>query len=326
MTKKVTIIDLAKASGVSKSTISRYLQGISTSPDKEIKIEKAIQELNYVRNSFARHLRNQEPNLIGVLVPDLDNPFFLKIIKQLDELAEKKGYSLIVKTTKSDLESEKKALRFIQGYLIRRIIICRSEMDESDVASLSNTHTFVSIDRPYKAIHSVVSDNYQNGYLMASHLADVESGNLMFFARKRENVSVLERIRGFKDRLNELGRTPYEYNYGSKYTVDLKRLTDYVSTHDIRGIISRNDNEALKIMTYLNDLSNQGQLRKIRMAGFDNIDLSSRIVPRLTTIDQQIDTMCECAFECVMANELPTQHVIQTGELIIRESTTQEAL
>ncbi len=326
MTKKVTIIDLAKASGVSKSTISRYLQGISTSPDKEAKIEKAIQELNYVRNSFARHLRNQEPNLIGVLVPDLDNPFFLKIIKQLDELAEQKGYSLIVKTTKSDLESEKKALRFIQGYLIRRIIICRSEMEEADVENLSSTHTFVSIDRPYESIHSVVSDNYQNGYMMASHLAEVEPGNLMFFARKRENISVLERVRGFKDRLRELGRAAYEYRYGSKYTVDLKRLTEYVDQNNIRGIISRNDNDALKIMTYLNDLSNQGQIGKIRMAGFDNIDLSSRIVPRLTTIDQQINTMCECAFECVMSDDLPTQNVIQAGELIIRESTTQEAL
>lgn len=321
MTKKVTILDLADKSGVSKSTISRYLQGISTSPDKEAKIERAIKELNYVRNSFARHLRNQEPNLIGVLVPDLDNPFFLKIIKKLDELAEAEGYSLIVKTTRSDLETEKKALQFIQGYLIHRIIICRSEMEEADVQELSQSHNFVSIDRPYETIHSVVSDNYQNGYLMASHLAEIEPGNLMFFARKRENVSVLERIQGFKDRLEELGRKPYEYRYGSKYSVDLTRLTDYVSKHNIRGIISRNDNDALKIMTYLNDLSSQGQIGKIRMAGFDNIDLSSRIVPRLTTIDQQINSMCQCAFECVMDDDKPIQNVIQTGELIIREST-----
>ncbi len=321
MTKKVTILDLADKSGVSKSTISRYLQGISTSPDKEAKIEQAIKELNYVRNSFARHLRNQEPNLIGVLVPDLDNPFFLKIIKKLDELAEAEGYSLIVKTTRSDLEIEKKALQFIQGYLIHRIIICRSEMEEADVQEHSQSHNFVSIDRPYETIHSVVSDNYQNGYLMASHLAEIEPGNLMFFARKRENVSVLERIQGFKDRLEELGRKPYEYRYGSKYSVDLTRLTEYVSTHNIRGIISRNDNDALKIMTYLNDLSSQGQIGKIRMAGFDNIDLSSRIVPRLTTIDQQINSMCECAFECVMDDDKPIQNVIQAGELIIREST-----
>lgn len=326
MGKKVTIIDLANASGVSKSTISRYLQGISTSPDKEAKIENAIEELNYVRNSFARHLRNQEPNLIGVLVPDLDNPFFLKIIKKLDELAEAQGYSLIVKTTRSDLEHEKKALRFIQGYLIRRIIVCRSELDETDVSKLAENTTLVSIDRPYESIHSVVSDNYQNGYLMASHLAESEPGNLMFFARKQENISVLERIRGFKDRLKELGRNPYEYRYGSKYTVDLNRLTEYVSQNNIRGIISRNDNDALKIMTYLNELSNRGQIGKIRMAGFDNIDLSSRIVPRLTTIDQQINSMCECAFNCVMEDDLTVQNVIQTGELIIRESTTQEAL
>ena len=321
MTKKVTIIDLAEASGVSKSTISRYLQGISTSPDKEAKIEKSIQELQYVRNSFARHLRNQEPNLIGVIVPDLDNPFFLKIIKKLDQLAEAQGSSLIVKTTKSDVETEKKAFRFIQGYLIRKIIVCRSELDEEAITQMAQANNVVSIDRPYDNVHSVVSDNYKSGYLMASHLADVEPGPLMFFARRKENISVLERIQGFKDRLKELNREAFEYRYGSKYTVDLKRLSQYVMDHGIRGIISRNDNDALKIVTYLNDLSNQGQIGKIRMAGFDNIDLSSRIVPRLTTIDQQIETMCECAFECVMDDSKPLQQIVQAGELIIREST-----
>lgn len=321
MGKKITIIDLAEKSGVSKSTISRYLQGILPSQEKIAKIEKAIEELNYVGNTFARHLRNQEPNLIGVLVPDLDNPFFLKIIKQLDYLAEKKGYSLIVKTTRSDLDTEKKALKFIQGYLINRIVICRSELEEEEVSLLTESMNIVSIDRPYQSIHSVVSDNFQNGYMMASHLASVVQGNLMFFAREKENISVLERIEGFKHRLRELNKPPFEYRYGSKYTVDLERLTDYMIENNIQGIISRNDNDALKIMTYINDLSNQGRMQRIRMAGFDNIDLSSRIVPRLTTVDQKINTMCEFAFDCLMENNDSIKHSVQEGELIIREST-----
>lgn len=321
MAKKVTIIDLANASGVSKSTISRYLQGKPTTSDKAVRIENAIKSLNYVRNSFARYLRNQEPYLIGVLVPDLDNPFFLKIIKKLDELAEGEGYSLIIKTTKSNLLNEQKALKFIHGYLIKKIILCRSELSEDFVKKLSYDQTIVSIDREYTNIHSVVSDNYKNGYLVTSHLAKVEPGNLMFFAREKENESVMARIQGFKEKIIELNRTVYEYRYGSKYTVDLKRLTDYVVKNDIRGIISRNDNDALKIMTYLNDLSNRGKIGRIRIAGFDNIDLSQRIIPRLTTIDQQIETMCECAFQCLMNEDLIVQNVVQTGELITREST-----
>jgi len=321
MTKKVTIIDLEKASGVSKSTISRYLQGVPVGADKQVRIEKAIDELDFVRNSFAQYLRSQESNLIGVLVPDLDNPYFLTIIKILDQLAEDVGRSLIVKTTKSDESLEKKSLQFIQGFLIRHVITCRSELSEETVKALSNRLKIVSIDRPFKAITSVVSNNFENGYQMASHLAHVEPGPMMFFARKKENISVLERIEGFKKRLHELGRTPLEYRYASKDDINYENLKAFVLEHQIKGIISRNDNDALKIMTYLNDLSFKGEIGRIRIAGFDNIDLAKRITPQLTTIDQEIATMCEKAFEALFDYETGLSTIVHTGKLIQREST-----
>lgn len=321
MTKKVTILDLEKASGVSKSTISRYLQGVPVGADKQVRIEKAIDELAFVRNSFAHYLRSQESNLIGVLVPDLDNPYFLTIIKVLDQLAEAAGRSLIIKTTRSDEMLEKKSLQFIQGFLIRHVITCRSELSEETVEALSERIKIVSIDRPFQSIPSVVSNNYENGYQITAHLADVEPGPLMFFARRKENVSVLERIEGFKNRLKELGRTPLEYRYASKDDIDYENLKAFVLKHDIKGIISRNDNDALKIMTYLNDLSFKGEIGRIKIAGFDNIDLAKRITPQLTTIDQEISKMCEKAFEALFEYQKTPQTIVHTGQLIKREST-----
>lgn len=321
MSKKITIIDLANVSGVSKSTISRYLQGKTTNPKNVTKIEKAIHELNYVKNSFAQYLRSQEPNFIGVLIPDFDNPFFLKIINKLDKLSEDRGYSLIIKTTRSDVSLEKKALRFIQGFLTKKIIICRSELSEAFVSDLKLNYQIVSIDREYSGIHSVVSDNYQNGYLMASHLASLESGNLMFFARQRENASVLNRIQGFKDKMLELERKVYEYRYATKETLDVEHLKAYVKRNKICGIISRNDNDALKIMSHLNEFSKSQKATRIRIAGFDNIDLSRQIAPQLTTIDQRIELMCDLAFNCLLSDEIKVRNIIQSGELIQREST-----
>ena len=117
MKNKVTIIDLANKSLISKSTISRYLQGKNVSAKKQVEIEKAIIELGYIRNNFASFLRTNKSNILGVLVPDLDNPFFIKIIKRLEEISQNLGKTLIIKTTKSNDSIELEAIDFIRGFL-----------------------------------------------------------------------------------------------------------------------------------------------------------------------------------------------------------------
>jgi DNA-binding LacI/PurR family transcriptional regulator len=322
MNSNITILDLAKVSGISKSTISRYLRGDSVSEKRSKIIEEAITKTGYIRNNYAQLLRTSKSNFIGVLVPDLDNPFFLTIVKRLDELAYKQGKTLIIKTTQSQLDRELEAISFIRGFRVEAIFLCRSEMDEENLNELNIAIPVISIDKLFNNIISIVSNNKNNGYILSKHMFNSVEENVMFFSRQKESNSVLDRIIGYHNYCQEYDKTYLSYRYNRPTGVNFEDLRDYVSRNDVEAIIARNDNEAIKIQSYFNDLFYKGRFRKVKVAGFDNIRLSKNILPRLTTIDQNIEEMCDLAYEKFEHYEdVEIRTYIHDSELIIREST-----
>ncbi|MBI9010301.1 MAG: LacI family DNA-binding transcriptional regulator [Tenericutes bacterium] len=324
MNSNITILDLAKFSGISKSTISRYLRGDSVSRMKAEIIEEAIKKTGYIRNNYAQLLRTSKSNFLGVLIPDLDNPFFLTIVKRLDELAYREGKTLIIKTTQSELKRELEAISFIRGFRVEAIFLCRSEMSEIDLEKLNITIPVISIDKLFNNVISIVSNNNKNGYILSKHVFSNVENNVMFFSRQKESNSVLDRIVGYSNYCEEHNKTYLSYRYNRPAGVNFEDLRDYVYRNEVDAIIARNDNEAIKIQSYFNDLFYKGIFKKIKVAGFDNIRLSKNILPRLTTIDQNIEEMCDLAYEKFVTYEnVEVRTYIQDSELIIRESTLE---
>jgi|GEM_PF-2055465 len=322
MKTKVTILDLEKESGVSKTTISRYLRGIIVSQDKSRRIEKAITECGFIRNNFAQLLRTSESNLIAVLIPDLDNPFFLKIIKRLEELALTKGKTLIIKTTQRSKTAELKTIEFVRGFLVEAIFLCRSELDDETLDAMKLDIPVISLDREFKNITSIVSNNYASAYDLTQHVIRNVDQGVMFFSRLHESNSVHERIRGFQGACKDANKKSYLYKYDIDLPINFYDIFDFVVKNEIGGIICRNDNEAVKILAFFNDITSKGKIRPIKVAGFDNIALSNFMIPKLTTVDQQVEVMCDIAFDLFVKNNYdPPRTIIHEAELIIREST-----
>lgn len=323
MSRKVTILDLAKESGISKSTISRYLRGKNVSEEKRDKIEKAIKKCGYIRNNVAQLLRTSKSNLIGVLIPDLDNPFFTKIVKSIDELAQERNMTLIVKTFKGSRESEIRNILFVLGFMVEALFICRSQLDDETIQSLNIKIPVISLDKEFKVINSVVSNNFENGYLVTKHLYENVERNVMFFLRTNDSASIQQRLKGYEKYCDENDKKKFTYNYNRELGIDYDDLVRYINENDIEGIVCRNDNDAIKVLTNLVHLFFKGKIRRIKMCGFDNINLSNTIVPRLTTIDQKIDKMCEKAFDIFLNYEkyLEPKVYVHESELIIRESS-----
>ncbi len=322
MKNNITILDLARVSGISKSTISRYLRGESVSKEKGEVIEKAIVETGYIRNNYAQLLRSSISNFIGVLVPDIDNPFFTTIIKRLDELAYADGKTLIIKTTMSQLDRELEALRFIRGFRVEVIFLCRSELNDQIIEELNFTIPVISIDKKFSNIISITTDNFRNGYILTKHVFENVNGEVMFFSRQIESNSVKERIKGYYAYCKEKKHNTYSYKYDRKKGVNFEHLQHFVVSNNIKAVIARNDNEAIKIQSFFNDMYYKNELPRIKVAGFDNIRLSRNIMPKITTIDQKIEEMCDIAYEKYKNfNEQKIETFVQNSELIIREST-----
>ncbi len=320
--KNITILDLEQVSGISKSTISRYLRGEGVSKEKCKIIENTISKTGYVKNNFAQLLRTSKSNLIGVLVPDLDNPFFLQILKRLDQLAYAEGKSLVIKTTDSDYTRELTAIAFLRGFRVDGIFFCRSELDDQKIRDLKITVPIISIDKKFESMKSIVSNNFTNGYILTKHIFENTKENVMFFSRSKESSSVKERIAGYVKACNELNKDVFSYTYKKKDGVNFYRLRTYILENNIGAIISRNDNEAIKLQSFLNNLYYNKRFKRIRFAGFDNIRLSNHIFPKLTTIDQHIEKMCNTAYK-ILSNfdDYKENEYIQEAELFVREST-----
>lgn len=322
MKPNVTILDLAKVSGVSKSTISRYLRGESVSDSKADLIEKAITKTGYVRNNYAQLLRTSKSNFIGLIVPDYDNPFFLTIIKRLDKLAYKEGKTLIIRTTNSKYKRELEAIEFVRGFKVEALFLCRSEIPENELLDLNITIPVISIDKKFNHYISVVSNNLNNGYILSNHIFKNTKDNVMFFSRSIESDSVFDRITGYEAVCLEYNKPILSYKYDRVKGVNFEDLKQYVLDHNIEAIIARNDNEAIKIQSYFNDLYYKKQIRRIKVAGFDNIRLSKSIVPRLTTIDQRVVDMCNIAYDKFQHYDKENvKTYVCNSELIVREST-----
>jgi DNA-binding LacI/PurR family transcriptional regulator len=322
MKSKVTILDLEKSSGISKTTISRYLSGGNVSSDKALRIETAIANQGYIRNNFAQLLRTSQSNLIAVLIPDLDNPFFLKIIKRLEELAQQQGKTLIIKTTKRSKEIELKTIEFVRGFLVEAIFLCRSELDDDTLINLKLDIPIFSLDKEFKSVYSIVSDNFNSSYNLTIHLLEHTKRKLMFFSRVVESSSVYQRISGFLKACESQNRTGLQYKYDLDNGVDFDDLLNFIKANDIEGVICRNDNEAVKIITFLNDKSEHHEILKVKICGFDNITLSNHTIPRLTTIDQKIEEMCDIAYASFTnKNQIEPIIIVHEAQMIIRESS-----
>src|SRR6476469_6618531 len=152
-----TIYDVAALAGVSPATVSRVLNGRSVSPAKERLVLEATEQLNYTPNRVARTLRRQLSEVVALVIPDIENPFFTSLARGVADTAQQAGYSVVLCNTDGDLERERHFLD-----------IALSEHMASDVrALLDRKLAVVAVDRPVRGadVDSVVLDNVGAGRL-----------------------------------------------------------------------------------------------------------------------------------------------------------------
>lgn len=208
---KVKLIDVANKAGVSKSTVSQYLNGRYRymSDETRDRIKKVIEELNYIPNPIARSLKTEKTNTIGFMVSNVDGPVTSKVILGVDDYCKKHNYNLLIYNTDYDPNVEIKSINTLKALRADGLIISSSGqindlLNQSDEGNLPIVH----LHRDFEdlQVHTAYSNFYQAAVDATTYLTQLNHKRIGLMTRTFEGITTREnRIKGYKDVLTKAG-------------------------------------------------------------------------------------------------------------------------
>lgn len=330
-----TLNDIAKKSGVSVSTISRVLNGKAEkariAEETARLVLKTAEELNYRPNQLARGLRLKKTHTIGLLVPDISNPFFAYITRSVQRAAHKLGYSLIVCDTDDNLEFEEEHLRLLiskgtDGLLIMPI----GQKYEHIKSAISKDLPMVLMDRSFDELNTncVVVDNYAGAYKAVEHLITFGHTRIAIIQGLPNTNTNNARVRGYKDALAK-----HNISVDENLIVgnDYRKENGYIETKFLLNLA----NPPTAVFT-TSDLIMLGALQAlseekhripedVSIVSFDDIDFAPYLLAPLTTVRQPKEIMGEIAVKLLVEDiksggKREKSKIVLQPQLIIRKS------
>ncbi|MBS6500706.1 MAG: LacI family DNA-binding transcriptional regulator [Clostridium sp.] len=273
-----TIRDVSKLAGVSVATVSRVINKKGyVSKETEENIINAIKMLNYTPNDVARRLAGKKSNTIGLIIPDILNPFFPEIARAAEDAANKLGFNLILCNADNNREKERKYYEMLINKQVDGIIIASYTAKPSDLISLMERGMpVIAIDREYAGhnIPSIRSDDREGGILAARHLIECGCKNIAHVTGPIYIESLNERFIGFEEELKannlykpELVRID-EFSLKGGYNATKKLLEE---GKNIDGIFAGNDILAIGCYKALNNLGYK-LYGDIKLIGYDGLE------------------------------------------------------
>lgn len=332
--KPVTIKDIAKILGISKSTVSRALGGgVDVHPETKKKILELARQLDYERNTLAVNLKQQKTNTIGVIVPETINRFFARAIGGIQKRADLAGVNVMICQSNESYITEKKNIHSLVSSRVDGLIVSISrETDRSDhFASLADKGIpLVFFDRICEdiAASQVCTDNYEIAFEGTEHLIAQGCKRIAFVAGPQHLYNSRHRLNGYLDALQKHALPVRDaYILHSHYRSDkVEEYTRYLINLPQRpdAVFCINDYAALEMM-YIMKKSGLRIPHDIAILGFNNESICRFVDPSLSTIDNPAHEIGVAAAEILINhirhNELPPEKRIVKSTLIMRDST-----
>ena len=219
--KNVTISDVAREAGVSAMTVSRAINHKNKVHSKtREKILKAANDLGYRPNQLARSLATKRSSTIGLVVPDISNPFFSEIAREIEDQAYSLGYNVFLCNSDEDLSREQSALVSLTEKQVDGVILCSSRMDEDDIhkqlAPFRNSVLVNRVlDKPSSQIACILLDDRQGAFDATEYLLTHGSRNIACLCGPPLSRSARERKQGYIQALQTEG-IPADENFNSR--------------------------------------------------------------------------------------------------------------
>lgn len=323
-----TIRDVATAAGVSVATVSRYLNKNGYVGKKSAKmIEKSIQTLNYKPSSVARSLSTKQTNYIGLIVPDITNPFFPELARAVEDIALIYGYTIVLCNSDGNPEKELHYIDTLQQKYIAGFIITTSSLDAHHYENL--TIPIVALDRKIQGpLPTVSSQNKEGAIIGTNHLIKRGCKHIICLRGPEGLGPADERLAGFVETVQDttiqtdIIDCPFQFDAAEE--IVKKALLENPT---IDGIFASSDVSAAGALKAAHALDIHVP-NDLQIIGFDNVSLSKMTAPGLTTIAQDTYKMGAVAARMLikMIENLPIEEkkVQVPVELIQRGTTRRE--
>ncbi|MED4402196.1 LacI family DNA-binding transcriptional regulator [Metabacillus fastidiosus] len=322
-----SIKDVAKLSEVSVATVSRVLNDKGyVSEDTRKKVEQAIAELNYRPNEVARSLFKKQSKTIGLIVPDITNPYFPELAKAVEDTAMKLGYTMILCNSDEDIEKEQRYLDILLQKYVDGIIVFSNTLSMDQIRKLNIP--IVSIDREIsKDLPTIVVNNKKGAKLASSFLREKGCKRIAHLRGPYGIVNADERYAGYMDVVAEEEWFHEGYIVNGDYDMhsSIEATTELLRLHpEIDGIFAASDTMAIGAIKAVHKLGMKVP-EDISIIGFNGIRLSEATTPELTTIVQPIYELGETALTMLvkLIEQQPMEEIFYKLDvhLVEREST-----
>ena len=330
MNRPPRMSDVAKLAGVGTMTVSRVLSGsVRVSEDTAKRVFDAIATLNYRPNEVARSLRDQRTHQIGVIVPNLLDPFFAICAQTVSMVAKEHAYSVVIATAEEDVnieynEASRMLRRQVEGFVI---IPAAGGITRITGVEFGRT-PIVTLDRPVEnsPYDSVVVENKYGSQLGVNHLIQHGHARIAFFGLSRNLYTIKARFEGYREAMKKANLKP-EFHFGNS------TQSEMLAT--IRGVLDRKDPPTAFYCS--NNLITRNAIHalahlkvripeSIAMVGFDDFETANFLNPPLTVVRQPITDMARMGANMLFSRLLNGdisergKHIVLPVELVVRES------
>jgi len=326
-----TIRDVARHAGVSTATVSATLSGRAfVSAALRDRVMQSVAALNYAPNAMARSLKGGVTSLVGIMIPDVTNPFYTELVHHLQDRARAAGHSVLLCVTDGEPEREREALALLGGYRADGVILCPSAAaSHYQAAEFQPVGATVFVDSAPETLpfDTVSIDNFEAGRVAARHVLSLGHRRVAAIVGPQHLLTGAARLDGFRRILSESGIPPekdlvqsgaFTQEEGYRLCANLLQLKERPS-----AIFVGNNTMLIGVMRAI---AAQGLLcpDDISVIAVDDFDWAVAFRPRLTTIRQPVRDIAGAAYQLLQRRlarkDAPPDHRVFQVELMVRDS------
>jgi len=313
-----TIVDVARRAHVSTATVSRVLAGLGHArPETRERILAAARELDYTPSAVARSLKRRTTQTLGLIVTDIENPFFPQLVRAVEDAARAEGYAILLCNANDDPEREAGYLELLVERRVDGLIIAASSLGGRHLEWLSSPSLPVVLINTSAAdvdLPSIHSDNRAGSHAATRHLLGLGHRRFGYLMPPPRNVDAPVRLAGVRDALAEAGLDPAAITVANGAPLvgggEAAMLEILDQAPDVTAVLAYNDLMAIGAMRAIRRRG-RSVPADISVVGFDDVAVAAYVDPPLTTLSQSTVEMGYWAVQRLAERLRPDDHPIR---------------